>query len=108
MESLSFDGTKSAARFDSSYRKWNLRRLATYSIFAATVLLALGIAAAQDSEAGKASFSNCQACRAVGTGAKNKLGPELNGLVRPHALETIAAGTPGQNQNLAAYAKETA
>jgi len=29
---------------------------------------------------GKASFAKCQACHAVGQGAKNKLGPELNGL----------------------------
>ena len=85
-----------------------MRRLATSSIFAATIPLALGIAAAQDSAAGQASFGRCQACHFVGAGAKNKLGPELNGQVRPGALVTIAAGTPGQNQNLAAYAEETA
>ena len=83
-----------------------MRQLATYSIFAATVLLAPGIAAAQDSAAGKPSFGKYQACYVVGAGAKNKLGPELNGLVGPDALETIAAGTSGQN--LAAYAEEAA
>jgi len=106
MESLSFDGTKSAARFGSSFGKWNMRRLATYSIFAATVLLAPGIVAAQDSETGQASFGNCQGCQAVGTGPKEKLGPEFNGLIGPDASETAAAGTIGRN--LAACAEEPA
>ena len=83
-----------------------MKRLATYPIFAAALLAVPGIAAAQDSTAGKASFGKCQVCHAVGAGANNKLGPELNGLAGPDALETIAAGTSGQN--LAAYAEEAA
>jgi cytochrome c len=47
-----------------------------------------GIAAAQDLAAGEASFRKCQACHAVGVGAKNKLGPELNGLVGRQAGST--------------------
>ena len=35
---------------------------------------------AQDVTAGKASFNKCMACHAIGPGAKNKVGPELNGL----------------------------
>lgn len=30
--------------------------------------------------AGKSSFNKCLACHAIGEGAKNKVGPELNGL----------------------------
>ena len=37
-------------------------------------------ALAQDAAAGKASFNKCLACHAIGEGAKNKVGPELNGL----------------------------
>ena len=37
-------------------------------------------ALAQDAEAGKASFNKCLACHAIGEGAKNKVGPELNGI----------------------------
>lgn len=37
-------------------------------------------ALAQDATAGKASFNKCLACHAIGEGAKNKVGPELNGL----------------------------
>lgn len=40
-----------------------------------------------DPEAGEKAFRKCAACHAVGEGAKNKIGPELNGIVG----ETIAA-----------------
>jgi cytochrome c len=39
-----------------------------------------GGALAQDLAAGEASFKKCLACHAVGENAKNKVGPELNGL----------------------------
>ena len=39
-----------------------------------------GSASAQDAAAGEASFRKCLACHAIGEGAKNKVGPELNGL----------------------------
>jgi cytochrome c len=51
-----------------------------YAILTAALLAEAGPGAAQDSAAGKVVFGKCQACHAVGTGAKNKLGPELNGL----------------------------
>ena len=47
---------------------------------------ALGLAAmaqtaqAQDLAAGEQSFKKCLPCHAIGEGAKNKVGPELNGL----------------------------
>ena len=37
-------------------------------------------AQAQDLAAGEQSFKKCMACHAVGEGAKNKVGPLLNGL----------------------------
>ena len=37
-------------------------------------------ALAQDAAAGKASFNKCMICHSIGEGAKNKVGPELNGL----------------------------
>ena len=57
-----------------------MKEKASYVVFAAALLAGAGAAVAQDSAAGKASFGKCQVCHAVGTGAKNKLGPELNGL----------------------------
>jgi cytochrome c len=41
---------------------------------------AASAAFAQDVAAGKSSFNKCIACHAIGEGAKNKVGPELNGL----------------------------
>ena len=45
-----------------------------------TSLMAVSGAMAQDVTAGKSSFNKCLACHAIGEGAKNKVGPELNGL----------------------------
>jgi cytochrome c len=45
-----------------------------------TSLAAASSASAQDAAAGKTSFNKCLACHAIGEGAKNKVGPVLNGL----------------------------
>ena len=45
-----------------------------------TSLTAASGALAQDAAAGKTSFNKCLACHAIGEGAKNKVGPVLNGL----------------------------
>ena len=45
-----------------------------------TSLAAASGAMAQDAAAGKTSFNKCLACHAIGEGAKNKVGPVLNGL----------------------------
>jgi cytochrome c len=50
-------------------------------VVAAGVVLALpAVASAQDAEAGKKVFTKCAPCHSIGPGAKNKVGPELNGL----------------------------
>jgi cytochrome c len=41
---------------------------------------AVPAALAQDAATGKTSFNKCLACHAIGPDAKNKVGPELNGL----------------------------
>ena len=43
------------------------------------------VASAQDAEAGKKLFTKCAPCHAIGPGAKNKVGPELNGIVGRNA-----------------------
>ena len=45
-----------------------------------TVIATAPAAMAQDVAAGKTSFNKCLACHAIGEGAKNKVGPELNGI----------------------------
>ena len=50
-------------------------------VVAAAVLAASsGAVLAQDVAAGETSFKKCFACHSVGEGAKNKVGPVLNGL----------------------------
>ncbi len=63
----------------------NVKEKATYIVLASAIVTGAaaalaGAAVAQDAAAGQASLAKCQACHAVGPGAKNKLGPELNGL----------------------------
>jgi cytochrome c len=57
-----------------------------------TVILALLVMAgsafpvlAQDLAAGETAFKKCFPCHSVGEGAKNKVGPELNGLDGRHS-----------------------
>ena len=52
-------------------------------ILAAAAILSTamtGATLAQDIAAGESAFKKCLACHAVGEGAKNKVGPLLNGL----------------------------
>ncbi|MFC0805208.1 c-type cytochrome [Ensifer sp. P24N7] len=53
-----------------------------------------------DANAGAAIFKKCGACHAVGPGAKNKVGPELNGIVGRKA-----AAVEGFNYSTAFKAK---
>jgi cytochrome c len=50
------------------------------AVAAMTQCLTVFAAHAQDVAAGEQSFKKCLACHAIGEGAKNKVGPELNGL----------------------------
>ena len=50
------------------------------TLIAATLVLSSGGAWAQDLAAGETSFKKCLPCHAVGDGATNKVGPQLNGL----------------------------
>ncbi len=56
-------------------KKMILSALVVVASFAAA-----SAALAQDVAAGKTSFNKCMACHSIGEGAKNKVGPELNGL----------------------------
>ena len=49
-------------------------------LIAVTSLAAAQAARAQDVAAGETSFHKCMACHSIGDGAKNKVGPVLNGL----------------------------
>ena len=55
--------------------------------FVAAIMItaATGTAAAQDAAKGEHVFSACRPCHAIGPGATNMLGPELNGLDGRHS-----------------------
>ena len=52
--------------------------LSTMIVVASSAIVPAALA--QDAAAGKNSFNKCLACHAIGEDAKNKVGPELNGL----------------------------
>ena len=57
-----------------------MKKLTLSTLFIIAAATAASSALAQDADAGKTSFNKCMACHAVGDGAKNKVGPVLNGL----------------------------
>jgi cytochrome c len=61
-------------------------KISTLSALAIVASLATASTAlAQDVAAGENSFKKCLACHSIGDGAKNKVGPELNGLDGRHS-----------------------
>jgi cytochrome c len=52
-------------------------------LLAASIVIAAGAApaSAQDVAKGQLVFNRCRACHAIGGGARNKAGPQLNGVV---------------------------
>ncbi len=54
-------------------------------IAAAFLAASAGAVLAQDVEKGQRSFNKCLPCHAIGPGAQNKIGPELNGLDGRHS-----------------------
>jgi cytochrome c len=59
-----------------------VRQLVCTAVFGAAILVgAAGARAAGDPDAGKQVFKKCHACHNVGEGARNAVGPELNGVV---------------------------
>jgi cytochrome c len=57
-----------------------MQKLALSALAVIVSSAAASAALAQDVAAGKISFNKCMVCHAIGEGAKNKVGPELNGL----------------------------
>lgn len=70
------------------------------SIVSLCLLAASPASAEGDAEKGAIVFKKCMACHAVGEGAKNKVGPELNGIVGRKV-----AGVEGFNYSPAFKAK---
>ena len=77
--------------------------------------LALPALADGDADKGKKVFNKCKACHAVGEGAANKVGPQLNGIIGAAAgqvegfkysdalIEAAAGGLVWDDESLAAF-----
>ena len=85
-----------------------MKRPTLSTLFAIAASLAASSALAQDVDAGKSSFNKCLACHAVGEGAKNKVGPVLNGLDGRHSgsVEGYAYSDANKNSGIT-WSKET-
>jgi cytochrome c len=75
-----------------------LKLLVAVSVLA----ISTGLACAQDLAAGEQSFKKCLPCHAVGTDAKNKIGPLLNGLEgrKSGTIEGYAYTDANKNSNI--------
>ena len=71
----------------------------TLAIAAVTMAVMAQAAHAQDAAAGEQSFRKCSPCHAVGEGAKNKVGPELNGLDGRHSGSAPGYSYSDANKN---------
>jgi len=90
-----------------------LKKTALLAVFASA--LAMPALAEGDAAKGEKIFKKCKACHAVGDGAKNKVGPMLNGIVGAAAgqnpdfkysaamQEAAAGGLMWDEANLQAY-----
>jgi len=57
-----------------------MKKITLSALIVFGAMAAASSALAQDVAAGKTSFNKCMACHTIGEGAKNKVGPVLNGL----------------------------
>jgi cytochrome c len=70
----------------------------TFIVAAVMIAASAGAASAQDAAKGEHAFNLCRPCHQIGDGAKNGVGPELNGLDGRHSGS--APGYPYSDANL--------
>ena len=76
-----------------------MKKLTLSTLFVIAASTAASGALAQDADAGKTSFNKCLACHAIGEGAKNKVGPVLNGLDGRHSGSVEGYSYSDANKN---------
>ena len=69
---------------------------------AAAFAASFGVAKAQDVAAGESVFRQCKACHAIGPGARNLVGPILNGLDgrKSGSIEGYSYSAPNKNSGI--------
>jgi len=74
----------------------------TIALFAGAVLLAATTSLAQaagDPAEGEKVFAKCKICHQIGEGAKNAIGPELNGVIGRHSVTAPGYNYSDANKN---------
>jgi cytochrome c len=71
---------QTAAEPPESHEEHHMKKLKLSALVIIASSTAASAALAQEVAAGKTAFNKCMACHSIGEGAKNKVGPELNGL----------------------------
>ncbi|MGH6738966.1 MAG: c-type cytochrome [Bradyrhizobium sp.] len=62
-----------------------MKKLTLSVVAIVSAMAATSAARAQDAAAGQNTFKKCMPCHSIGEGAKNKVGPELNGIDGRHS-----------------------
>lgn len=74
-------------------------RLPSFALSLLAGALIAASAQAQDVEAGQRSFNKCRACHQIGEGARNLVGPQLNGLIGRHSGSAEGYAYSAANKN---------
>jgi cytochrome c len=69
---------------ETQIREENVKLLSLL-VAGAALVVSVGASAAQDAAAGEKVFAKCKICHQIGEGAKNMVGPVLNGIVGRHS-----------------------
>ena len=76
-----------------------MKNLTLSVVVLVSAIAAASSARAQDVAAGETSFHKCMACHSIGEGAKNKVGPELNGIDGRHSGSAANYSYSDANKN---------
>jgi cytochrome c len=76
-----------------------MKKLTLIVVAIGSAMFAASSARAQDVAAGETSFHKCMACHSIGEGAKNKVGPVLNGLDGRHSGSVEGYSYSDANKN---------
>ncbi len=68
-------------------------------LFVAVLVFLVDAASAQDPAEGEKVFATCKTCHQIGEGAKNAIGPELNGVVGRKAGSVAGYSYSDANKN---------
>ena len=76
-----------------------MKKLTLSVVAIVSAMAATSAARAQDAAAGENTFKKCMPCHSIGEGAKNKVGPELNGIDGRHSGSAPGYSYSDANKN---------